>query len=116
MPWCAQCAVCTVLSVNSNNNASAAASTTSLTHARAHLRDLAYQARFQGPVTLTDNGRPIAALVPVEALDELRRLRIEALARAAAEDLAGEFVPHAQAMRMLGLGAPDSHTPERRAA
>lgn len=94
--------------MTSQNSTSPTASTTSLTHARAHLRDLAYQARFQGPVTLTDNGRPIAALVPVEALDELRRLRIEALARAAAEDLAGEFVPHDKAMRMLGLGRPES--------
>jgi prevent-host-death family protein len=93
--------------VTSQNSASTAQSTTSLTHARAHLRDLAYQARFQGPVTLTDNGRPIAALVPVEALDELRRLRIEALAREAAQDLGGEFVPHAQAMRLLGIGAPE---------
>ena len=94
--------------MNSNNNASATQSTTSLTHARAHLRDLAYQARFQGPVTLTDNGRPIAALVPVEALDELRRLRIEALAHEAAQDLNEEFVPHAQAMRMLGIPTPEA--------
>lgn len=93
--------------MTSQNSTSTAQSTTSLTHARAHLRDLAYQARFQGPVTLTDNGRPIAALVPVEALDELRRLRIEALAREAAGDLGGEFVPHAQAMRLLGIGAPE---------
>ncbi|HEV2637059.1 MAG TPA: type II toxin-antitoxin system prevent-host-death family antitoxin [Actinocrinis sp.] len=103
--------------MTSQNSTQAANSTTSLTHARAHLRDLAYQARFQGPVTLTDNGRPIAVLVPVEALDELRRLRIEALAHEAAQDLGSEFVPHAQAMRMLGLaGAATTGAPESRAA
>lgn len=94
--------------MTSQNIAASAQSTTSLTHARSHLRDLAYQARFQGPVTLTDNGRPIAALVPVEALDELRRLRIEALAHEAAQDLNDEFVSHDQAMRVLGIGAPES--------
>jgi len=96
--------------MSSQDNAKIGSATTSLTHARAHLRDLAYQARFQGPVTLTDNGRPIAALVPVETLDELRRLRIEALAREGARDLGGEFVQHDKAMRILGIGEPERRT------
>jgi len=96
--------------MSSKDSTETVPSTTTLTHARAHLRDLAYQARFQGPVTLTDNGRPIAALVPVETLDELRRLRIEALAREGARDLGGEFVPHAKAMRLLGIGVPEGRT------
>jgi prevent-host-death family protein len=48
---------------------------TSIAEAKAHLAEYLRRAEGGEPIVLTRHGRPIAALVPIELLEQLDRLR-----------------------------------------
>ena len=81
------------------------AHTASVKEAGPNLRALTLQARDAGEtVVLTDDdGEPVAAIVPLRALEDVTRARIDETARAAAELGDDEVIEHGEAMDRLGL-------------
>jgi len=74
--------------------------------ARAAFADLIGRAQHAGATTyITNHGRRVAAIVPVEAAEALERLEDEALTKAALAALAegGDRVAHEEILAELGI-------------
>ncbi|MFH8785927.1 type II toxin-antitoxin system Phd/YefM family antitoxin [Streptomyces roseoverticillatus] len=79
--------------------------TYSLVDARNQLGQLVGRVRHgHEHILISEYGKPAAALIPIEELEELQRLRDEAdlaLARSVAEDPDARWIPHDEVMAIL---------------
>lgn len=64
---------------------------------------LAARARADERVVLTDHGTPVAAIVSLQDLRDLQATDEADIAEAEAAMTSGEWIPHAEVMKMVGF-------------